>query len=147
RAVAPARSTRALPCSSASPRSIPIAVADNPTPTSSTSSTWTATIHQPRLVSAGSGQSVFSWRRRKASIGSPPAISAALHQGLQAQGGEGEQGEEGGDRERAGEVVVVVERLDGERHGIGQSPDVARHDRYGAEFSHGARVAEDHSVE
>src|SRR6185437_15335643 len=146
RAVAPARSTRALPCSSASPRSIPIAVADNPTPTSSTSSTWTATIHQPRLVSAGSGQSAFSWRRKKASMESSPAISGPLHQRLEGQSREREQCEEGGDRERRGEVVVVVQRLDGERHGIGQSPDVARDYRHGSEFSHGACIAENHPV-
>src|SRR5690348_3433019 len=111
-AVAPARSTRALPWLSASPRSMPMAAADNPTATSSTSSTWTATIHQPRLVLAGSGQSTVSRRRRKPSIGSPPAISGPLDQRLERQGRQCEQGEERGDRERAGEVVVVVELLD-----------------------------------
>ena len=47
----------------------------------------------------------------------------------------------------ADEVVLVVEDLDVQRHGVGLAADVAGDDRHRAELAHGAGVAEDHAVE
>ena len=56
-------------------------------------------------------------------------------------------GQQRGDREGAGGVVLVVEDFDMQRHGVGQAADVARHHRDRAELAHGAGIAQQHAVE
>src|SRR5688500_9991956 len=60
---------------------------------------------------------------------------------------ERERHEERGDGEGCNEVVLIVEDLHVKGHGVGEAADVARDDGDGAELTHGARVAEEHSVE
>src|SRR5258705_6311835 len=48
--------------------------------------------------------------------------------------------------ESRGEIVFVVEDFDLQRHGVGEPADMARDHRHGAEFSHCARVAQEHAV-
>src|SRR5690606_8338520 len=57
---------------------------------------------------------------------------------LQRQRHQRKAGQQRGDREGAGGVVVVVKDLDMQGHGVGLAPDVARHHGNGAEFAHGA---------
>ena len=47
----------------------------------------------------------------------------------------------------AGEIVLVVEDFDMQRHGVGLAANVARHHRHRAELAHGAGIAEQHAVE
>ena len=60
---------------------------------------------------------------------------------------EGQQGQQRRHRKCRDELVVVVENFDVQRHGVGESADVAGHHRYGAEFAHGAGVAKNHAVD
>src|SRR5262245_42585100 len=52
-----------------------------------------------------------------------------------------QEGQQAGHGERADGVVLVVELLDPQRHGVGDARDVAGDDRDGAEFAHGSGVA------
>ena len=72
----------------------------------------------------------------------PPFDEALEHERDQRQASK--QGSHGEGRR---EIVLVVEDLDVQWHGVGQSTDVPRHDRHGTELAHGASVAEDHAVE
>ena len=45
------------------------------------------------------------------------------------------------------EVVLVVEDLDVQRHGVGQAADMAGDHRDRAELAHGAGIAQQHAVE
>src|SRR5215472_786638 len=147
RAVVAASSTRALLWASASSRSSRLADQVMPPPTSSTSVTWIAISHQPRLARAGSGHQEFTSRVRRVSMDLAPPVAGALDQGLDDEREPGEQREERSHGECAHEVVFVVEDLDVERHGVGEAADVARDHRHRAELAHGARVAEDQPVE
>ena len=75
-------------------------------------------------------------------FGRPP-----LDQRLRDERDERQHGQQRGHGERGDEVVFVVEDLDVQRHRIGLAPDVAGHDRDGAELAHRAGIAEDHAVE
>src|SRR5687768_8711350 len=72
---------------------------------------------------------------------------APFDQGFEREREQREEREEGGDREGGDEVVFVVEDLDVERERVGLAADVSAYDGYGAEFAHGAGVAEDDAVE
>jgi len=52
-----------------------------------------------------------------------------------------------GNREGADIVVIVVEQLDVQRHGVGDAPDMSRHHRHRAELAQGARVAQQHTIQ
>src|SRR5580698_4512581 len=146
RAVVAASCTRALPCWSARSCSMPLAYQAMPPPTNSTSASWIAVSHQPSPVRAGSGRRAVNHCTRVRSMTLAPPVAGALHERLHEQRERGEQGEERGDRERADEVVLVVEDLDVQRHGVGEPADVPRDHRDRAELAHGARVAEHHAV-
>ena len=50
-------------------------------------------------------------------------------------------------RERGGELIFVVENLDVQRHGIGESADVAGNHRNRAKLAHRAGIAKNHAIE
>jgi hypothetical protein len=77
----------------------------------------------------------------------PVGAEPPFDQRLGGQRDEREQSEQRRDRERGDEIVLVVEDLDVQRHGVGQPANVARHHGHGAELAHGARVAQQHAVE
>ena len=84
----------------------------------------------------------------------PSAVAAGegvavspFEDGFGAQGDEGESRQKRGDGKGSDEVVLIVKYLHVERHGVGESADVAGDDRHRAEFAHGARVAQQHAVE
>src|SRR5689334_8432565 len=52
-----------------------------------------------------------------------------------------EQRQERRNRKRRGELILVVENLDMQRHAVGLAADMAGHHRDGAELAHRARVA------
>lgn len=58
-----------------------------------------------------------------------------------------DEGEEGGAGEGCAELVLVVEEFDVEREGVGSAADVGGNDGHGAEFAHGACLAEECAVE
>ena len=58
-----------------------------------------------------------------------------------------QQGQQRRDRKRGGELVVVVQNLDVQRHRVGLPADMARDHRDRAELAHRARVADHHAVE
>src|SRR5438270_8965993 len=58
-----------------------------------------------------------------------------------------EQGQQAGDGERTGGIVFVVEALDLQRHSIRLPDYVTGDNRNGAEFSHGAGVAQNDPVD
>ena len=57
-----------------------------------------------------------------------------------------EQRKQRRDREGGDEVILVVEHLDMERHGVGLAADMARDDRDRAELAHRAGAAQDDAV-
>src|SRR6266498_873331 len=66
---------------------------------------------------------------------------------LRGERDEREDEQEGRDRERGAELVLVVEDLDLERDGVRDPADVARHHRDRAELAHRPGVAEDDAVQ
>ncbi len=76
---------------------------------------------------------------------SPPRLP--LDQTLEHQRHQRQASEQRGHGEGGREVVLVVENLDVQRHGVGLAADVPGHDRHRAELAHGAGVAQDHAVE
>ncbi|EWS63673.1 hypothetical protein Y695_03093 [Hydrogenophaga sp. T4] len=72
---------------------------------------------------------------------------APLHHALDHQRDQGQQGQQRGDGKRGHRLVLVVEHLDVQRHGVGLAADVARDHAHGTELAHGARVAQDHAVD
>src|SRR2546425_4459719 len=75
------------------------------------------------------------------------ALRPPFDQALDDESRHGEEGEERGDGEGGGELVLVVEDLDVERNRRRQAPDVPRHDRDRTELPHRARVAEHDAVQ
>src|ERR1700681_3013629 len=65
-----------------------------------------------------------------------------FEEGLCAQGDEGEACQKRGDGESSDEVVLIIKDLHLERHGVGESADMAGDDRHRTEFAHGAGVAQ-----
>ena len=51
------------------------------------------------------------------------------------------------DREGGDEIVLVVEDLHVQRHGVGLAADMAGHHRHRAELAHGARIAKQDAIE
>src|SRR5882724_273319 len=72
---------------------------------------------------------------------------APLERRLGGEGDQGQQRQQRGDGEGGDEVVLVVEDLDVQRHGVGLAADVAGDHGDGAELAHRARVAQQHAVE
>ena len=79
--------------------------------------------------------------------GGEGVAASPFEDGLGAQGDEGEACQKRGDGESSDEVVLIVEDLHVERHGVGQAADMAGDDRHRAEFAHGAGVAQQDAVE
>src|SRR3974390_2486107 len=65
---------------------------------------------------------------------------------LEAESDESEASQERRKREGGDGIVLIVEDLHLERHGVGEAANVSGDDRDGAEFSHGARVAEKDAI-
>src|SRR4051794_40253546 len=86
----------------------------------------------PRSMGRSSGESI--------------AVSP-LEERLGCQGDNGQKSEERSDGEGRDEVVLIVENLNVERHGVGQAPHVSGDDRHGAELAHGAGIAQQDAVE
>src|SRR3954467_1095698 len=70
-----------------------------------------------------------------------------LEERLGCQGDNGQESEERSDGEGRDEVVLIVENLNVERHGVGQASHVSGDDRHGAELAHGAGIAQQDAVE
>ncbi len=93
-----------------------------------------------------------AWRRSSAAI--PRATPRLAHPCCRASTSffapsvaERQQRQDRRHREGADDVVLVVEDLHLQRHGVGLAADVARHDRHRAELAHRARVAQHDAVE
>src|SRR3977135_1011673 len=63
-----------------------------------------------------------------------------FEEGRGAQGDEGEACQKRGDGESSDEVVLIIKDLHLERHGVGESADMAGEDRHRAAFAPGAGV-------
>ena len=70
-----------------------------------------------------------------------------LNEGLQDKSHDRKQRQKGGDREGSGEIVLIIEYLHMKRHRISLASNMATHDRYRAEFTHRARIAQNYAVE
>src|SRR5262249_31771543 len=138
RAIAPASCTRDCPWLSARSRSEPIAEIEMPPTTSRTIVTLIAAIHTPRLARDVSicSLSMISWMRLIMRAASMLAYARApFDQRLDDERDDREHRQERRHRERADEVVLVVQDLDVQRHRRGQPANVTRHDRHCAEFA------------
>src|SRR5690348_2229676 len=67
--------------------------------------------------------------------------------GLEREGYESQHHEQRGNGKGSDILIVVIERLDVQRHGFGQATNMARNHRHRAELAHGARVAKQHAIE
>src|SRR4051794_36677355 len=70
-----------------------------------------------------------------------------FEEGLRCKRDDGQESEERSDGEGRDEVVLIVENLNVERHGVGHAPHVSGDNRHGAELAHGAGIAEQDAVE
>src|SRR5579859_1772464 len=104
------------------------------------------------LISSDSGEAPFAAaplaeKRSVSAVGCEFSGMSPFESGLEDQGDEPEGGQETGRREGADEVIVIVKHLDMKRERSCQAADVAGDDGDGAEFAHGARVAQKDAVE
>src|SRR5215813_7709165 len=98
----------------------------------------TAAVPSKDFVSPWARMAIADAASVPVDAGEAVAVSP-FEDGLCAQGDEGESRQKRGDGESSDEVVLIVKDLHVERHGVGQSADVAGDDRDRAEFAHGAR--------
>src|SRR5438270_2002109 len=72
---------------------------------------------------------------------------APLERGLEREGDDGEEGEKRSNGEGGDKVVVIVESLNLERHGVGLAADVTGNDADCPKLPHRPRVAQQHAIE
>src|SRR3546814_6422701 len=69
-----------------------------------------------------------------------------LYHGLYDQRHQRQCSQQRRDGERRHEIILIIEDLDVERHGVRLAPDMAGYDRHRAELTHSPRVAEQNAV-
>src|SRR3954451_10914562 len=74
-------------------------------------------------------------------------VETPFENSLHDQRDQGQHRQQRGNRKRRHELILIVEDLDQQRHGVGLAADMARHDRHRAEFPHGARVAQQYAIQ
>src|SRR6185295_18160318 len=75
-----------------------------------------------------------------------PFVQTLFENGLHDQRDQGQHRQQRGNRKRRHELILIVENLDQQRHGVGLAADMARHHRHRAELAHGACVAQQYAI-
>src|SRR6185295_12057843 len=76
-----------------------------------------------------------------------PFVQSPFENGLHDQRDQGKHRQQRGNRKRRHELILIIEDLDQQRHGVGFAADMAGHHRYRAELAHGAGVAQQHTIQ
>src|SRR5512134_708753 len=124
-------------------------------PSSATSSPE-AMSSDTRSRAANLSKSLLTSRIRTSILEAPKSMAAAgcdeliavapFEQRLEDKGDQRKKRKKRGDRESGDPVVLIVEDLDVERHGVGDAADVAGDDRDPAELAHRPGIAEKHAI-
>src|SRR3954452_3606494 len=74
-------------------------------------------------------------------------VQTPFEHGLHDQRDQRQHREQRCNRKRRYELILIVENLNQQRHGVGLAADMARYDRHRAELAHGARVAQQYAIQ